>query len=271
MKMTHILSVLVSCLIIHVPALAVEKPLVLLLAGQSNMLGQGQVAELSAEMKVMPEKVSLLVNGRAVTPFPQGSFGPEVGIAKAMAKHFPGRAIVLFKFAVGGTSQLAWSPQYDAERVKRIQFSHDVNAGALYPKLLAAWNLAFPDGTTKPDAILWMQGESDAILDEVGKEYRTHIEQLILALRRDLQAPEAPFLIGEINPPKVAASIQHVFPAVDEVVRAQRAAANELPHVFTLSTNGLGKKPDEVHYDTQGQLELGQRFALRLIEALPQR
>jgi hypothetical protein len=123
MKKTHLLSVLVSCLIIHVPALAVEKPLVLLLAGQSNMVGQGQVAELSAEMKVMPEKVSLLVNGRAVTPFPQGNFGPEVGIAKAMAKHFPGRAIVLFKFAVGGTSQLAWSPKYDAERVKRIQFT----------------------------------------------------------------------------------------------------------------------------------------------------
>lgn len=269
MKATQILCTIISCLLIHVPALAVDKPLVLLLAGQSNMVGMGEVTELPAEMKTMPETVSLLVNGRPIRPFPQGSFGPEVSIAMAMAKHFPGRPIVLFKFAVGGTSQLAWAPHYDAERVKRIQFSHDLNAGSLYPKLLAAWKLAFPDGTTKPDAILWMQGESDAILSDVGKEYRKNIEQLIMALRRDLNAPDAPFLIGEINPPKVAASIHYEFPALEQVVAAQRGAAKELPHVFTVPTNGLGKRADEVHYDTQGQLELGKRFASRLTETLP--
>lgn len=246
-----------------------ERALVFLLAGQSNMGGMGVAAEIPAEMKVMPQNVTLIVNGRNVKGFPQGNFGPEVGIALELGKRLPQRRVVLVKFAVGGTSQLAWSPEYDAERVQRINFSHDVRAGSLYPKMVAEWKQAFPDGTVRPDAILWMQGESDAILSELGHEYRANIERLITHLRQDLQAPEAPFIIGEINPPLIAESIHYKFPAVNEVIAAQRAAAKEMKQVFIVTTGGLGKRPDEVHYNTDGQLELGKRFAQRLLEVLP--
>jgi hypothetical protein len=48
---------------------------------------------------------------------------------------------------------------------------------------------------------------------------------------------------------------------VDEVQRAQAAVAQRLEGVVLVSTEGLAKWPDELHYNTAGQLELGRRFA----------
>jgi hypothetical protein len=100
-----------------------------------------------------------------------------------------------------------------------------------------------------------MQGERDARFPEAGREYEQNLEVLIGSLRRDLDAPNLPFLLGRINPPPAH------YPAVDEVQRAQAAVAQRLEGVVLVSTEGLAKWPDELHYNTAGQLELGRRFA----------
>jgi hypothetical protein len=151
-----------------------EPPLVLILSGQSNMAGVWQAAELSPNGAHRP-RTSHSSIGAARRRSPPASIGPEVTLAHALARAMPGRQIVLFKAAHGGTSQLAWQPELDQARIDRLKLSHDQRVGHAYAQLIAAWKKAFPDGGVKPAALLWMQGESDARVPELAKDYEQHL------------------------------------------------------------------------------------------------
>lgn len=244
---------------------AAEPPLVLILSGQSNMAGYGKAAELSAEWRTPPPNVTLMHWGRTQA-LATGSIGPEVTLAHALARAMPGRQIVLFKAAHGGTSQLAWQPQHDRARIDRLKLGHDQRAGHAYAQLIAAWRKAFPEGGARPAALLWMQGESDARVPELAKDYQQHLTHLIASLRRDLDAPRMKVVIGEINPAKVTPVSP--FPFVDDVRAAQRAIPAQDPLAVCIRTDGLTKGQDQVHYDTAGQEALGQRFAEAFLQLL---
>jgi hypothetical protein len=55
---------------------------------------------------------------------------------------------------------------------------------------------------------------------------------------------------------------------VDEVRAAQRAFPAKDPLTACISTDGLTKAKDEVHYDTAGQQGLGLRFAEAVLPLL---
>jgi hypothetical protein len=55
---------------------------------------------------------------------------------------------------------------------------------------------------------------------------------------------------------------------VDEVRATQRAFPAKDPLTACISTDGLTKAKDQVHYDTAGQQGLGQRFAEALLPLL---
>ena len=119
-------------------------------------------------------------------PLATGQIGPEVTLAHALSRASPGRQILLFKAAHGGTSQLVWQPEHDRVRIDRLNLSHDQRAGHAYAQLVAAWKAAFPNGDIKPTALLWMQGESDARVPELAKEYQQNVTNLIASLRREV-------------------------------------------------------------------------------------
>ena len=242
-----------------------EPPLVLILSGQSNMVGQGQSGQLSPEWRTPPANVTLMNWGRP-KPLATGQIGPEVTLAHALSRAMPGRQIVLFKAAHGGTSQLVWQPEHDRARIDRLNLGHDQRAGHAYAQLVAAWKTAFPSGDIKPAALLWMQGESDARVPELAKQYQQHLTNLFASLRRDLDAPQMKVLIAEVNPAKVTPVSP--FPLVDEVRAAQRAIPGKDPLAICFSTDGLTKAPDQVHYNTAGQQGLGLRFAEALLPLL---
>lgn len=242
--------------------LAAEPPLVIILSGQSNMAGYGKAAQLSEEWRTAPANVTLMNWGRPQR-LATGGVGPEVTLAHALARAMPDRQIILFKAAHGGTSQLVWQPEHDTARIDRLKLGHDQRAGHAYAQLIAAWKKAFPEGGVKPAALLWMQGESDARVAELAKDYLQHLGRLIAALRRDLDAPEMKAVIAEINPAKVTPVSS--FPFVDEVRSAQRALPGEDKLTACFSTDGLTKGKDQVHYDTAGQQDLGLRFAEALL------
>jgi hypothetical protein len=244
---------------------AAEPPLVLILSGQSNMNGVGQAGQLSLKWRTPPANVTLMNWGRS-QPLATGRVGPEVTLAHALARAMPGRQIVLFKAAHGGTSQLVWQPQHDRARIDRLKLSHDQLAGHAYPQLVAAWRKSFPGGEIKPTALLWMQGESDARVPELATEYQHHLTNFIASLRRDLKAPQLKAVIAEINPAKLTPVSP--FPCVDEVRAAQRAIPAKDPLTVCISTDGLTKVTDQVHYDTAGLEGLGLRFAEALLPLL---
>lgn len=266
MNMKPTLTFLTALLLAPLALLhAAEPPLVLILSGQSNMAGYGKAAELSAEWRTPPPNVTLIHWGRTQA-LAKGSIGPEVTLAHTLARAMPGRQIVLFKAAHGGTSQLAWQPELDQARIDRLKLSHDQRVGHAYAQLIAAWKKAFPDGGVKPAALLWMQGESDARVPELAKDYEQHLTNLIASLRRDLDAPQMKAVIAEINPAKVTPVSP--FPFVDEVRATQRAFPAKDPLTLCISTDGLTKAKDQVHYDTAGQQGLGLRFAEALQKLL---
>lgn len=239
-------------------------PLVFVLAGQSNMVGQGKVEDLPEPLRTLPPNVTLYVDGSTMNLKQQGHFGPEVGIAQRLAEQEPKREIILFKFAFNGSSTLAWSPDYDAALVRKAASPHDLRAGRLYDKLVNAWKKTFAGhGDVRAAAFFWMQGESDARFPIAAEAHRQNLERIIAAARRDLGAPDTPFFLGEINPPR-----ERDFPRVEKVTANLRSLAESLPRVFVISTFGISKRADEVHYDSAGQLELGRRFGRMFVVAL---
>lgn len=226
--------------------------LVFILAGQSNMEGYGNSSELSDTHKALPPNVTYLKNGQLSDFTAHERFGPEVGFAHEMSRHFPQQSITLIKFAVGGTSLLAWAPQWLEENA---ELTGNGGAGPLYERLFGF--IAQVDSNNAADfaGVLWMQGERDARFANVGSQYADNFRGLIEQIRLDLGRPDLPFFYGQVNPP-----VQR-YPAVTEVRQAQSDSQRMISGLKMVLTDGLSKLEDNLHYDTEGQLELGRRFA----------
>jgi hypothetical protein len=227
-------------------------PFVFILTGQSNMVGQGSTAELSDDLATLPSTVRLFVDGSEVAVRDTPAFGPEVTFAHDLADAWPGRSIVLLKYAVGGTSLLAWAPEWDADRAGLTQ---NEAAGPLYEHLIDMVRGVELGPSARYAGVLWMQGERDARYPDVAAAYLENLETFITRLRADLGEPELPFVLGVVNPPADR------FPGADVVRAAQLEAAEVLPHTAVVEASGVTKRDDDLHYDSAGQLELGRRFA----------
>lgn len=83
---------------------------------------------------------------------------------------------------------------------------------------------------------------------------------LIAGFREALDSPDLKVLIGKINPE----SEKHKYVSIvqDQIDQV----ANEDDRVFTVSAEGISKKPDNIHYDSAGQIELGERFGHAWLE-----
>lgn len=228
------------------------KELVFLLAGQSNMVGQGTTSELADHYHRDPSNVSFYFNGYKTSLSRFNHFGPEIGFAHEMARRYPGTKIKLIKFAVGGTSMFAWHPQWDAVKANSTR---NASAGELFKKLIKTAKIPFDENESVFAGFLWMQGEQDAKYPEAAQQYATNLNSFVSALRYQLNAPKAAFLMGSVNPPLA------LFPATAIVQNAQNLAQQRIRNCHLIKTADLGKRTDLLHYNTQGQIELGKRFA----------
>ena len=161
----------------------------------------------------------------------------------------------LIKYAVGGSSLLAWEPDWSAERAATTD---DSDKGALYPRLISHVKQVTLGHDVQLLACLWMQGESDSRYETAAAQYQSNLQRLIEQMRADLQQAEMQFIIGMVNPSPAR------FAYLSTVRAAQTQVAQTMPRVSLVDTEGLTKHEDELHYDSAGQLELGRRFANRL-------
>jgi len=228
------------------------KELVFILAGQSNMAGQGNTAELANAYRRTPANVSFYYNGYKTTMERFAHFGPEIGFAHEISRRFPHTQIKLIKFAVGGTSLLAWDPKWSASKAR---LTRNASAGPLFKKLIKTANINFDESKSTLAGILWMQGEADAKYPSVARQYVKNLNNFIYALRAEFKSPNALFIMGAVNPP------EKMFPATAVVQQAQKNAAAQIRNLRLVNTQDLAKRNDHLHYNTQGQLALGKRFA----------
>ncbi|MGB0849026.1 MAG: sialate O-acetylesterase [Thiolinea sp.] len=229
-----------------------------IMAGQSNMAGwtESKYHELPGWLKVKPRHVHFYQYGRLAEFHhqPGGRIGPEVAFSKFIAAWYPGRRINIVKLAVGGTSIYDWARVWNPRISFRMTESRIRNSlyGLLKRQIT---NSRVLDNNKQVTGIIWMQGERDAKFPQAANAYLGNIRSLIYDLRREYRSPQAPFILGRINPPD-----DH-RPAVETIRRAQVTVSTQVPLTRWVNTDGLSKAADQVHYDTRGQIMLGRRFA----------
>ncbi len=218
--------------------------LLVLLAGQSNMAGRGEIAEEDRE-----EIPGLFTFDRecrwvpAVDPigFDRKFAGVSIGrtFGKLLLAANPGCRVGLVPTAIGGTPISAWKPGGASP------FEGDPHP---YDDSIRRARLAAKDGVWK--AVLWHQGETDCKPENTG--YADDLREVVVNFRRDLAIPEVLFLCGELG--------HFLERESGAITAATRQIVAELPHMGWVSAEGLTDKGDKLHFDAAATREFGRRY-----------
>jgi hypothetical protein len=218
---------------------------VFLLIGQSNMAGRGKIEE--QDRRPHPRVWTLTKSDEwapAVDPLHYDK--PKVagvGLGKTFRETIADAVgnehvqVGLVPCAVGGTSIDKWKKgdalYHEAVRRARIALKHGRLAG-----------------------ILWHQGESDCGSEAKRAAYPAKLERLITDLRADLDAPDVPFVLGQLGP-------FHETKAPGSQAMSELLLAFPKTHANTAcaTTEGLTDVGDGTHFDAKSLRELGRRYA----------
>ena len=243
--------------IASVPAVAEATVKVFLLAGQSNMGGAGSVALLESPYDAPQPDVNFWNNTTnswgALQPGwgnTSAEFGPELTFGYEINLAFPDDDIYLVKYAPSSTSLYSdWNPNGSGWCYNN--FKSEANA--------ALANLA--GSSPMVAGMIWMQGESDAINGTASASaYEENLTNFIGQVRSDFATPDMPFVVGRIN------AYAWGTPENNNLVRtAQMTVPGVVGQASWFDTDDL---PLSLfgHYNTQGQLTLGDRFADHIVQ-----
>ena len=220
---------------------------IILLIGQSNMAGRGRPNEVDP---IADERIETFRDGqwqRAVEPLHDDKETAGVGLAMSCAsaylEAFPHARIGLVPSAVGGTPLSRWMPGED-----------------LYQRALGIAREALAGGALK--AILWHQGETDAQHIELAQSYGQRLAEMVVALRRALDAPDVPLVVGGLGDFLAAhpTCVHHAL--VNDALQNLR-----VDRCGFASASGLGEF-DGIHFDSSALRIFGQRYAAELLRLI---
>ncbi|MFQ5703782.1 MAG: sialate O-acetylesterase [Gemmatimonadales bacterium] len=264
------------------------------LGGQSNMDGYGYVADLPSSLR--REQAGVMIfhgnpapddgapDGRGIwttlrpghgvgfssdgtTNTYSNRFGVELSFAERLRQGDSDWKIALIKYSRGGTSidtaaagpYGSWEPDYKGlaginqydhflATVKHAMAISDVDGDGVADVLV-------------PKGIIWMQGESDAALTErVAQRYLANLTHLIGLIREAFGVRNLPVVIGRISD-SGRDSDGKVWD-YGAIVRAAQAEFVARDHAATLvTTTDRYEYSDAWHYDSNGYVDLGRRFA----------
>lgn len=215
-----------------------------LMIGQSNMAGRGFVRDVA---HIFDENIKVLVNGRwQVMTEPINHDRPMSGIslaasfAGAWRLQNPNEQIGLIPCADGGTSLDEWAV-----------------GGALFDHAVFQAKLAKRTGTL--DGILWHQGENDCFSGRSGS-YFEKLEVIVNAFRRELDAPDIPFISGGLGDFLSSGRYGQYFTEYKIVNQALADFANTRPNCYFVTAAGLSANPDDLHFDAISLRRFGVRY-----------
>jgi glycerophosphoryl diester phosphodiesterase len=206
-----------------------------LLIGQSNMSGRAPMIEGD---DAVIEGVLLLNDRGAWEPARQPlnryasdrkdlsaqRFNLGGPFAVALRESYPDRVPGLIVNARGGTKVELWQPGEN-----------------LYERALD--RVRSLDGV-KLTGVLWHQGEGNAM----DAQYAEKLETLINGIRRDLNQPDLPFIAGHIG--------------IENIINDQMDALTQrVPFMRVVSVDGMNPTDGDGHFDRDGMIVIGQRYA----------
>lgn len=219
---------------------------VFILAGQSNMAGRGLVEPqdtIPSERIITINKNGKVIIAKEPLHFYEPTLtGLDCGLSfgSAIVKEVPSKiSVLLIPTAVGGSSISQWLGDSTHRNVKLLtNFKEKVAIGKKY-------------GTIK--GILWHQGESDTNPNDAPR-YRERLDKLFKKFRIAAGNEKLPILIGELG----SYSDNKNWAVVNGLIHLCAESDN---HTAVITTTDLKDKGDALHFNSEGQRILGQRFA----------
>lgn len=268
-----------------------------ILAGQSNMDGQGLVSDLPDCLTEIKNNAWIYspnhrddqqpiddrgfwdllrpgygdgyhTDGERI--FLSDRFGPELSYAERMGKFNPEAKILIYKYAKGGSSIHSdaatdwgcWDPDYDQGNGinQWTHFRHHLHR---------AIELAEKEfGCVTPAGIVWHQGESDAShTRSIAEAYQENLSKVLNGIRREVGDSTLPVVVGQISDSMLGrGKRKNTYPFGDIVKSAQQKCAEEDSHAELVTTPENHSFSDAWHYDSQTYIELGYRFANAMMD-----
>lgn len=215
-----------------------------LLLGQSNMAGRGFLEDV---LPIVSEKIYMLRNGRfQMMAEPLHNDRPNAGIglgpafALAWSKDHPDETIGLIPCAEGGSSIDEWLPGTPL-------FRHAVSEAK------------FAQESSEIIAVLWHQGENDSA-DDKYRDYGQKLEQIVTALREELDLEEIPFLVGCLPDFLGKFGYGLYSPQYEKINDELMKFAETHKNCACVPAHGLSCNPDGIHMDAKSQRAFGLRY-----------
>ena len=228
---------------------------VFIMAGQSNMAGRGFVEPLdtiSNRRIITIDKSMNWIYAKEPLHFYEPSLiGLDCGMsfAKESLNSIPKEIkVAIIPCAVGGSSIEQW-------------LNNDTHRGV---KLLENFEnkVQFVKNHGKIKGILWHQGESNAKSKLIPK-YSQRLDSLITTFRKISKKDSLTIIIGELGSYAKPKEKQQRWDSINSIINQISKTDNNL-HV--VETDDLNHKGDNVHFDSDSQRKLGERFAKKYFD-----
>lgn len=239
-----------------------EETHIFILMGQSNMAGYG---ELLPKDTIPVDKV-FLIPTKAKEPYiwqaaahplhnrlTSDRFGLGLPFAKAYLQKHPNVTIKLIPAAWGGAA------------------IDDLNRGTdTYNDAIKKALFAQNKGEIK--GVLWHQGESDTVTEELANTYETKLHQLINDIRTDLNLTELPFVVGNLAEFYGTGKDHNSTERIKKINQVKNALKNLPSKVkytgFAESSDCKSIDQHMVHFDRESYIILGKRYAQEMDNVL---
>ena len=217
-----------------------------LLIGQSNAAGRGYLTE-AEPLDTNAGKLKVLRNGRWQIMYrPVNADRPFSGtclaesFAKAYSDAHPDVEVGIIPCADGGRTLLQWQPG-------GLLFDNSVNCAKLAMR------------TAHLVGVLWHQGEGDCAASDYPLYYE-RFQNIMNALRKELNAPDMPFLLGGLGDFLADCQLSEDLANYHYVNDALRRIANDDENCAFVSAAGLGANPDNLHFSANALKAFGLRY-----------
>lgn len=215
-----------------------------LMLGQSNMAGRGFIHEVTP---IYNERIQMLRNGRwQMMTEPINYDRPVSGIslagsfADAWCRQNQEDIIGLIPCAEGGSTLDEWA-------VDQALFRHAITEAK------------FAMQNSELTGILWHQGESDSM----NGNYKAYYKKLLLiieTLRKELNAPDTPLIIGGLGDFLGKKGFGKYCTEYNFVNQELQKFAFEQDNCYFVTASGLTSNPDGIHIDAISQRKFGLRY-----------
>jgi hypothetical protein len=215
-----------------------------LMLGQSNMAGRGFIHEVPP---IYNERIQMLRNGRwQMMAEPINYDRPVSGVslassfADAWCIQNQEDTIGLIPCAEGGSSLDEWA-------IDKALFRHAITEAK------------FAMQSSELTGILWHQGESDSM----GGNYKVYYNKLLLiieALRKELNAPDIPIIIGGLGDFLGKEAFGKHCTEYSLINEELQKFAFEQDNCYFVTASGLTSNPDGIHIDAVSQRKFGIRY-----------